>query len=381
MLTQNFINSSNWLKGGLPGITKALCVAFVILASCQKTTEDSISTSQSSDAKKDKSQAATVSVFAKGFTNPRGLKFGPDGYLYVAEAGPGGTTSSVGLCAGLSADGVYFGSATGGGVSKVSATGVRTTVTHGLPTSAGEGILGVADVAFIGNTLYALINGGGCTHGVPDVPNGIVRINSNGSFNVVANLGAWQVSHPVTHPPADFEPEGTWYSMVAVRNELYAVDPNHGELVKVTTGGSISRVADFTINFGHVVPTSIAYHGNFYIGNLNVFPIVDGSSNIYKVNPGGNIKVDVSGLTTVLGVAFDDHATMYVLENTTGNMFPTPFTGRVVRINPNGSKEVIAWGLALPTGITYGPDGNLYVSNWGFGQGPGGGEVLKITLH
>ena len=31
-----------------------------------------------------------VSVYANGFDNPRGLKFGPDGKLYVAEAGTGG---------------------------------------------------------------------------------------------------------------------------------------------------------------------------------------------------------------------------------------------------------------------------------------------------
>jgi len=30
--------------------------------------------------------------------------------------------------------------------------------------------------------------------------------------------------------PGDFEPDGTWYSMVAVRGKLYAVEPNHGEL-------------------------------------------------------------------------------------------------------------------------------------------------------
>jgi hypothetical protein len=108
----------------------------------------------------------------------------------------------------------------------------------------------------------------------------------------------------------------------------------------------------------------------------------EGSSKIYKVTPDGNIKIDETGFTTILGVVFDKQDRMYVLENTTGNnMFPTPFTGTIVRASPNGTKDVIVTGLALPTGITYGPDGNLYVSNWGFGSAPGGGQVLKITLN
>ncbi len=36
--------------------------------------------------------------FASDLDNPRGLQFGPDGKLYVSEAGSGGTESTADLC-------------------------------------------------------------------------------------------------------------------------------------------------------------------------------------------------------------------------------------------------------------------------------------------
>ena len=42
--------------------------------------------------------SAKVTEFATGFNNPRGLRFGPNGKLYVAEGGNGGSLSSEGAC-------------------------------------------------------------------------------------------------------------------------------------------------------------------------------------------------------------------------------------------------------------------------------------------
>ena len=121
------------------------------------------------------------------------------------------------------------------------------------------------------------------------------------------------------------------------------------------------------------------YRGNFYVGNLNHFPIEFGSSKVLKINPSGYIERVASGLTMVTGLAFDNRARMYVLENTVGQPFPAPGYGDIVRIDPSGKKTVVVNGLAVPTAMTFGPDGALYVSNAGFGAPPGAGEILRIT--
>ena len=250
-------------------------------------------------------------------------------------------------------------------------------------TSAAQGNLvsGVSDIAFIGDDMYAITAGSGCSHGLAHTDNGVFRVLPGGKWKMIADLSEFQKAHPVANPnPADFEPDGTWYSMVSVRGNLYAVEPNHGELDEITPWGDIRRIADISASQGHIVPTAMAYHGDFFVGNLGLFPIVDGSSKILKISPSGNVKTVVTGVTTVLGVAFDREGFLYILENTTGNPFPTPGTGEVLRVTKDGLEE-IATGLSLPTAMTFGPDGVLYVSNVGFGPPPVGlGQIVKITV-
>ena len=170
--------------------------------------------------------------------------------------------------------------------------------------------------------------------------------------------------------------------MTEANGVLYAVEPNHGELDSITTAGVIRRVTDISLTQGHIVPTAIAYNGtNFLVGNLDTFPIKDGSSKIMVITPGGVLSTMYINFTTVLGLAFDSKGRLYVLENTTGNPGPTPGTGKILRVDTKYGVTQIASGLSLPTAMTFGPDGNLYVSNLGFGPPPvGAGQILKVIV-
>jgi sugar lactone lactonase YvrE len=59
--------------------------------------------------------------------------------------------------------------------------------------------------------------------------------------------------------------------------------------------------------------------------------------------------------------------------------FPSPDAGKVVRVNASGEIEDVVTGLTVPTALTFGPDGALYISN--FGAAPAGaGQIVRAEI-
>jgi hypothetical protein len=327
---------------------------------------------------------ATVRVFATGLRFPRGMTFG-GGKVYVAEAGSGGThATTASQCTQVMPPVGPYTSGQSSRISRIGAHGNRSTLAFNFPSgiNAFGDVVGVADVAFVGDQLYALVSGGGCSHGSRSVPAGIAKVSADGQWSIVADLSAFQHRHPVARPFAgDFEPDGTWFSMRVIHDIIFAIEPNHGEVVRIDPAtGQIRRVADISAKLGHIVPTALAErYGNLFFGNLGTFPVTPGSEKVWSLARNGDISVAKGGFTTVLGLDFDHRGRMYVLETSHAAGFPTPGKGRVVRINSDGTRTVIVDGLFFPTAMRFGPDDRLYISNKGFGP-PQPGELLQVDV-
>jgi hypothetical protein len=324
--------------------------------------------------------------------------------LYVAEAGFGGTnTTTSSQCAQVPSPIGPYKNGNTSRISKLDKQGNRTTVASGFPSSvssdATSDTQGVADVAFLDGQLYAVTAGGGCSHSSLLIPNLVARVDTHtGNWTMIADLSKFLQDHPAMYPnAADFEPDGTFYSLIADRDRLYTVEPNHGQVFSIARSGDVSEVIDISEAEGHIVPTSIAARdGNFYVGNLGLFPITPDASKILTLSPGQDggfiprldfcqelqklrVAGSRAGFTTVVAVDFGPDGLLYALELSPAAGFPTPGAGKVVRLNRAGDIEDVATGLSVPTGMTFGPDGYLYVSNWGAAPA-GAGQVVRIAI-
>jgi len=332
-----------------------------------------------------------VTPYATGLNSPRGLTFGPDGHLYVAEAGSGGTQVATDTPDCQAIVNIYspYKAGYSGRVVRVLADGSKQTVADRLPsmTDAYGGNYGPTDLAFIGGTLYVLIEMGGCSHGLPNDDAAILRINPDGTTTRVANLSAWLAANRPhftkdTNPATtDLEPGGVFHSMIAVDDALYVVETNGGQLVKVNPAtGAIERLYDMSIDKAEHNPIVMAQHrGKFYVGTFGE----DGGASELAVFDAGfaGYTLPFKSLNPIVGLAWRRER-LYAVEIFPVDQQWTPDNANLVSFNPaTGERTVLASKFAsLPNGLIVGPDGALYTSNVALSGAPGDGSVLRIVV-
>jgi hypothetical protein len=330
---------------------------------------------------------AAVQPFASGLTNPRHARFGPDGALYVAEAGIGGdrpATTCPPVDNMFTQAGPYLGGFTGR-VSKIRPDGTRRTVARDLPSShdgLGDGF-GPTDIAWIGRTMYVAIEGGGCSRGLEDDPAGIVRIRDDGSYRYVADISAFIRANPVANEPAcgpqgDCEPDGVPHSMLAHGGFLYVVETNHNSVLRVNPRtGSIRRLYDLSVQDPAPI-ILIRRHDKFLLGGF------DGLIQAFD-DRFGPVRTFEEGFNPITDLAYAD-GRLHVLETFSGEPF-SPDSGRIVRVGRKG-RTVVAERLNFPVGMAVADRGGhyrrgLYVTTVGYGQGPveGLGKLVRVPLR
>lgn len=337
-----------------------------------------------------------ITEVMSGLVTPRGLAFGPDGGLYVAEAGSGGGGPSVVLGNGATA---FLGDTSG--LSRLLG-GVQTRVLNGLPsvaTPAGLDAGGLQDIAFDGSgQAYGLFSFGsdaaqrnnnlgaaGAALGtVAKLPLG------GGSLQQVADLTAHEFANNPAGGALDSNPFGF---ALAPGGGFLIADAGANDFLHSTAAGAVSTLGVLPakpnpLPFGppvyQSVPTSIAVgpDGAYYVGQLTGFPFPPGAANIFRFDPTTlAITEAFTGFTNIIDLTFDENGMLYVLQvSSNGLASPLgPGSGLLIQVDPTtGIRTTIAsTGLLFPGAVTVGPDGALYVTNRS--NSPSGGQVLRIA--
>jgi len=247
--------------------------------------------------------------------------------------------------------------------------GCATTLAAGFPSviSAMERTWGVADLAVVGDQLYALVAGGGAAHGNRNEPNGVYRVEANSTVTLIADLSAWQRANPVAVPPLlDRVPDGMPFSMANVDGELWVIERLNGQLLRVGIDGTISRMVDFSST--GLVPAGITPSplGGAYVAIVGSPPYPADTSKIVSVASDGTVSDAWTGLTAAVDVAVGLDGTLYALELGVPQSLVPPYlasqSGRVVRQSEPDASALVAKNLGSPAALEIGSDGGIYVS-------------------
>lgn len=275
-------------------------------------------------------QVPAASRLVAGLEGGSGGTVGPDGALYVTERAAGR-------------------------VSRVDPkTGDVTTFATGLPKMiAAVGTGGAMDVAFIRKTAYVLVILVGPDTGGSDIV-GIYRIDGPETVTVIADIGAFSLSHPPSTP--FFVATGVAYAMEPYPTGFLVTDGHHNRVLRVELSGEVTEL----ITFPNIVPTGLALHGNrVYMAQAGPIPHLPEDGKVVSFGRSLRPTEVASGARLLVDVEFGPGRILYGLSQGTwplGNPEGSPAspnTGALMQVNRDGTFSVVSDGLNQPTSLEF----------------------------
>ncbi len=266
-----------------------------------------------------------------GLEGGSGSTIGPGGALYVTEPAAGR-------------------------ISRVNPrTGHIRTFASGLPNALFVPG-GAMDVAFIGNTAYALVTLVGSDVGGSDIV-GIYRVDGPDSFTVVADIGEFSVNHPPN--TQYFVPTGVQYALEPYHDGFLVTDGHHNRVLQVTLDGEVTEL----IAFDNIVPTGLARSGNrAYMAEAGPIPHLPEDGKVVSFRPKSPtvVKEVASGGRLLVDVQFGHGGKLYALAQGVWAGGPgdegspaLPNTGSLLKVNTDGTFTVVVDGLNQPTSLEF----------------------------
>lgn len=333
--------------------------------------------------------SASMAVVMSGLDSPRGLEFGPEGGLYVTEAGRAETN---GGCVQFM-EGPMLSTKCWSGTGSVSRLlrGVQTRIASGLPSThivVSGFASGPQDISFLGRGSAHVVLGWG---GAPELraqmgagaekAGTLIQLQPNGGWRTIADVTAFEGFDNPAGGILDSNP----YGVLAEAGQTFVADAGGNSLLEVSASGRVSLVATFPdvaapapFNTTEAVPTRIRRgpDGALYVSTLSGVPFTTGAAKIYRVVAGQAPQPYLEGFKTITDFAFAPDGGVYVLQFASSFLF-LDGPGALLHVAPDGTRTTITTALFHPTGITVASDGTAYVSNRGTSSGTG--EVLRLS--
>lgn len=366
-------------------------------------------------------------VIASGLVSPQKLSFGPDGALYVAEAGNGGepaADNSNCIQAGDSSQPACYGPT--GAVTKIDVANANaaTQVVKGLPSLGNaEGASGPVDVAVDGSgTIFVLTSLGAnpqerdtAAANIPGAANlGTIMKQASGDTapSAFADIAGYERDNNPDqadpHGPGEEQLDSNPYAMkLASDGTLYVADAGGNDVLTTDSAGDgtvnlftvlHTREVEFPPGSGSMMPMQAVPTGvelvpgnsplpipglplandQLLVSQLTGFPFPVGGANIYAPTgneaQGENPPVAFDGLTNIVDIASAPDGSLYVLEIASNGLLSDTPTPEVIQIRADGTRKSILGAdvLGFPQGIAVDADGMLYISR------ASSGDVIKV---